>query len=33
MIKYLDNVNEQEQDEENIDPRWEGLKNINKDNK
>ncbi|RYD82344.1 MAG: DUF177 domain-containing protein, partial [Sphingobacteriales bacterium] len=33
MIDYLDHVNEQDENEENIDPRWEGLKNINKDNK
>ncbi len=33
MIEYLDHVNEQENDnpDDNIDPRWEGLKRINKD--
>jgi uncharacterized metal-binding protein YceD (DUF177 family) len=33
MINYLNHVNEQDKDDTNIDPRWEGLKNINKDNK
>ncbi|MGZ5281205.1 MAG: YceD family protein [Bacteroidia bacterium] len=32
MINYLDHVNEQENDDTEIDPRWEGLKRINKDN-
>lgn len=31
MINYLDQVNEQEDKDKEIDPRWEGLKRINKD--